>query len=132
MIIMSMGSLDKNLPSPLYHQLECVLRRAIESGEYEAGQQLPNEGQLAQCFAVSKITVRQALHGLANHGYVMDEIAEMVELPDAIGHRFANRGYYGSVNHDVKAQYQLYLGWFDGNPAHLHPLPPADAAVRWV
>jgi len=69
---------------------------------------------------------------LANHGYVMDEIAEMVELPDAIGHRFANRGYYGSVNHDVKAQYQLYLGWFDGNPAHLHPLPPADAAVRWV
>jgi len=69
---------------------------------------------------------------LANHGYVMDEIAEMVELPDAIGHRFANRGYYGSVNHDVKAQYQLYLGWFDGNPAHLHPLPPAESAVKWV
>ena len=69
---------------------------------------------------------------LANHGYVMDEIAEMVQLPDAVAGRFANRGYYGSVNHDVKAQYQLYLGWFDGNPAHLHPLPPADSAPRWV
>jgi GntR family transcriptional regulator len=68
-----MGSLDKNLPAPLYHQLECVLRRVIESGEYQAGQQLPNEGQLAQCFAVSKITVRLALHELANHGYVRRE-----------------------------------------------------------
>lgn len=68
-----MGPLDKNLPVPLYHQLECVLRRAIESGEYEAGQQIPNEGQLAERFSVSKITVRQALHGLANHGYVQRE-----------------------------------------------------------
>ena len=69
---------------------------------------------------------------LANHGYVMDEIAEMVELPRAVAGEFHNRGYYGSVNHDVKAQYQLYLGWFDGNPAHLHPLPPAVSAPRWV
>jgi GntR family transcriptional regulator len=73
MIIMSMAPLDKSLPVPLYHQLECVLRRAIESGEYEPGQQLPNEGQLAERFSVSKITVRQALHGLANHGYVQRE-----------------------------------------------------------
>jgi alkyl sulfatase BDS1-like metallo-beta-lactamase superfamily hydrolase len=25
-----------------------------------------------------------------------------------------------------------YLGWFDGNPANLHTLPPEDAAKRYV
>ena len=28
--------------------------------------------------------------------------------------------------------YQRYLGWFDGNPANLHPLPPEPSAVRYV
>ncbi len=69
---------------------------------------------------------------LANHGYGPAEIAEMLELPEGIAGRFANRGYYGSVNHDVKAVYNFYLGWFDGNPANLHPLPPADAGVKFV
>ena len=69
---------------------------------------------------------------LANHGYTMKEIAEQVELPAPLASEFANRGYYGSVSHNVKAQYQLYLGWFDGNPANLDPLPPADAAPRYV
>ncbi len=34
-------------------------------------------------------------------------------------------GYYGSVSHNVKAIYQRYMGWFDGNPARLWPHPPA-------
>ena len=33
------------------------------------------------------------------------------------------RGYYGTVNHNAKAVYQRYLGWFDGNPANLKPAP---------
>lgn len=44
----------------------------------------------------------------------------------------ANRGYYGSVSHDVKATYVLYLGWFDGNPATLDELPPEEAAKKFV
>jgi alkyl sulfatase BDS1-like metallo-beta-lactamase superfamily hydrolase len=32
----------------------------------------------------------------------------------------------------VKAVYQRYLGWFDGNPANLHPLPPVETAARTV
>ena len=69
---------------------------------------------------------------LANHGYTYTEIAEMIELPEGIGGHFANRGYYGSVNHDVKAVYVHYLGWFDGNPANLHPLPPVETAEKTV
>jgi alkyl sulfatase BDS1-like metallo-beta-lactamase superfamily hydrolase len=47
---------------------------------------------------------------LANHGYTMLEIAEMLEIPDALGKQWYNRGYYGSVSHDIKAVYNLYLG----------------------
>ena len=69
---------------------------------------------------------------LANHGHTAVEIAEMVELPAAIGDEWFNRDYYGTVNHNVKAVYQRYLGWFDGNPAHLHELPPVESAKRFV
>lgn len=69
---------------------------------------------------------------LANQGYTSREIAEQLELPSTLRARFANRGYYGTVRHNSKAVYQAYFGWYDGNPAHLDPLPPADAAARYV
>ena len=69
---------------------------------------------------------------LANHGFGPAEIAEMVELPAGIAGSFANRGYYGSVNHNVKAVYTYYLGFFDGNPANLHQLPPVEGARKAV
>lgn len=69
---------------------------------------------------------------LANHGHTPVEIAEMVELPHGLAHHWALRGYYGSVNHNVRATYVKYLGWFDGNPANLHTLPPEDVAGRYV
>ena len=69
---------------------------------------------------------------LANHGYTMTEIAEMIELPDSLASAWFNRGYYGSVNHNAKAVYQKYLGWFDGNPANIHPLPIESSARKYV
>lgn len=69
---------------------------------------------------------------LANHGLTMNEIAEELELPAGLGDEFFNRGYYGTLSHNAKAVYQRYLGWFDGNPAHLNPHPPVDAATRYV
>jgi GntR family transcriptional regulator len=70
---MSIAPLDKSIPVPLYHQLKCALMEAIESGEWKLGDQLPNEGRLAENFGVSKITVRQALQELADLGYVRRE-----------------------------------------------------------
>ncbi len=69
---------------------------------------------------------------LANHGYTMTEIAESIELPESLAKAWFNRGYYGSINHNVKAVYQKYLGWFDGNPANIHPLTPVARAQRYV
>jgi alkyl sulfatase BDS1-like metallo-beta-lactamase superfamily hydrolase len=69
---------------------------------------------------------------LANRGYTMLEIAEQIELPESLERTFATRGYYGTVNHNAKAVYQHYFGWFDANPANLHALPPEQAAGRYV
>ena len=69
---------------------------------------------------------------LANHGFGPVEIAEMVKLPDVLDRHWALRGYYGTLNHNVKATYVKYLGWFDGNPATLHALPPQDSAKRYL
>jgi alkyl sulfatase BDS1-like metallo-beta-lactamase superfamily hydrolase len=69
---------------------------------------------------------------LANRGETMLEIAEQLALPPALARTWSSRGYYGSVNHNVKAIYQRYLGFFDGNPATLHPHPPVEAARRYV
>lgn len=67
---------------------------------------------------------------LMNHGYLASEIAERLQLPQALLDDWACHGFYGTVKHNVKAIVQRYLGAYDGNPAHLDPLPPADAARK--
>ncbi|MFJ8982277.1 alkyl/aryl-sulfatase [Streptomyces sp. NPDC102282] len=69
---------------------------------------------------------------LTNRGLNGTEIAEQLVLPPAIANRWANRGYYGSVSHNAKAIYQRYMGWFDGNPAHLWEHPPVEQAERFA
>lgn len=69
---------------------------------------------------------------LLNQGYTGAEIAEMFQMPPALEASWSTRGYYGSVSHNVKAIYQRYMGWFDGNPARLWPHPPQPLAERYV
>ena len=69
---------------------------------------------------------------LANKGYNKEEIAERVSLPKSLSEKFYNRDYYGTVHHNSRAVYVKYLGFFDGNPANLYPLPPTEQAVRYL
>ncbi len=69
---------------------------------------------------------------LANEGYTMGEIGPMLQLPPSLARHWYARDYYGTVNHDAKAVYQKYLGWYDMNPANLNPLPPEDSAKKYV
>ncbi|MFE7130912.1 alkyl/aryl-sulfatase [Streptomyces sp. NPDC057638] len=89
-------------------------------------------------FLTSQADLYRFLHDqalrLANQGRTMTEIAEDLDtqVPESLAGQWFNRGYYGTVNHDLKAVYQRYLGWYDGNAAHLHPLPPEAAGPRYV
>ncbi len=73
----------------------------------------------------------QVIHRI-NLGMNMEEIAEDFRLPASLASECYNRGYYGSVNHNVKAVFQYYVGWWDGNPANYYRYPEAEAARRFV
>lgn len=69
---------------------------------------------------------------LMNLGLTPNEIAETLRLPESIENAWHARGYYGALKHNAKAIYQHYLGWYDGNPATLDPLPPQAGGQKML
>lgn len=70
---------------------------------------------------------------LINQGLTSTEIAEQLQsLPPRLARKWYSRDYYGSLSHNVRAVYQRYMGFYDGNPANLDPLPPEAAGRRYV
>jgi alkyl sulfatase BDS1-like metallo-beta-lactamase superfamily hydrolase len=69
---------------------------------------------------------------LMNQGLTATEIADQIKLPESLEKQLHSRGYYGDLRHNVKAVYQFYLGFYDGNPARLDPLPPTEAGKRYA
>jgi alkyl sulfatase BDS1-like metallo-beta-lactamase superfamily hydrolase len=68
----------------------------------------------------------------ANAGATMVEAAEAVEEPAFQAADFTTRGYYGTLNHNAKAVYQHYFGWWGGVPAEYNRLPHEVTAARYV
>ncbi|MBL8303514.1 MAG: MBL fold metallo-hydrolase [Ideonella sp.] len=69
---------------------------------------------------------------LMNHGLVGAEIAETLRMPPSLVQEGSAHPFYGHLKHNVKAIYQRYLGYYDGNPANLEALPPVPAAKKAV
>lgn len=68
-----------------------------------------------------------------NKGLTPDELVEKVKLPPHLaGYTPYLREYYGTVKHSVRQIYQGYLGWFQGDPVDLDPIPPAEKAKRLI
>ena len=69
---------------------------------------------------------------MMNQGLTPDEIAENLILPDSLGSRWYNRGFYGTISHNSKAVYDKYMGWYNGMPQTLNPHIPTERAKRYV
>ena len=68
-----------------------------------------------------------------NFGMTPDELAEAIPaLPPHLARHAWLGEYYGTVKHSVRQVYSGQLGWFDGDPASLDPLPRAERARRTV
>jgi GntR family transcriptional regulator len=65
--------LNKSSIVPIYHQLKTLIQNRILSGEYAIGAQLPSERELCDTYAISRMTVRQAIIDLVNDGLVKRE-----------------------------------------------------------
>ncbi|WP_404455325.1 GntR family transcriptional regulator [Virgibacillus necropolis] len=59
---------NKNLSTPLYHQVKDYLKEKITLGEWEPGYRLEPEKELASQFGVSSITVKRAILELVSEG----------------------------------------------------------------
>ncbi len=69
---------------------------------------------------------------MMNQGLGPAEVAEALTLPPGLENDWSARGYYGTISLDSKAVYQRYLGWYDGNPATLNPLPRVEEAKKYL
>jgi uncharacterized sulfatase len=73
----------------------------------------------------------QTLAGMKK-GERPDELVAHVKLPPHLAESPYLQEYYGTVEWAVRAIYSDHLGWFDGNPTRLFPLPEKDRAQRIV
>ena len=81
--------LNNTIAKPLYKQLEDQLKEEIDIGKRKAGSRLPTENELSTTYNVSRVTVRKALAGLSELGYLDRKsgkgtfVAERKEVYDA-------------------------------------------------
>ncbi|MBX0358567.1 alkyl/aryl-sulfatase [Halobacillus sp. Nhm2S1] len=69
---------------------------------------------------------------LINQGYTIDQVGRMVTFPESLKDEWFNSSFYGTVNHNSKAVYQKYMGWYNGNPVDLNKLLPEESSKKYV
>ena len=69
---------------------------------------------------------------LMNLGLDPNEIAERLVLPKHLGDSPYLKEFYGTPEWSAKNVFSGYLGWFDGNPSSLKPLPLKDEAEKII
>ena len=60
--------INREIPIPLYYQLQNIILDMINSGELQPGDYIPTESELGQMYQLSRTTVRQAIMGLVMEG----------------------------------------------------------------
>ncbi|MCE9554863.1 MAG: MBL fold metallo-hydrolase [Planctomycetes bacterium] len=73
----------------------------------------------------------QVLH-LANQGVTINEIHNVYEVPKSLLAKWDCRGYHGSPENNSRGVIQRFLGYWDGNPTNLIPLPQSESAPLYV
>ncbi len=109
--------------------------RALEPAHLVLGHTLPisGAGAVDEALAVYSRALwhvyNATIEGM-NAGKTPDDLVHEVRLPEDLAANPLLREYYGTVAWSVRAIFDGVLGWFDGNPTTLNPLPPADRAGR--
>lgn len=71
---------------------------------------------------------------LANDGVVLQDMGDEIYtvMPESIQKTWHTNGYHGTYSHNARAVYNMYLGYFDMNPANLNPLPVKPESAKFV
>lgn len=111
--------------------------------EYQAEHMVPLHGRPVSGQERVEEVLRMTRDGIAyihdqsvrwmNKGLTPDELVEKVKLPPHLaGYTPYLREYYGTVKHSVRQIYNGYLGWFQGDPVDLDPIPPKEKSARLI
>lgn len=65
--------IDKNSPIPVYYQLKQDIKEKIHQGIWKTGECISSEREITESYAVSRMTVRQALGELVQEGILKRE-----------------------------------------------------------
>ena len=139
------GGLDGSASQPLYLQLQHGIRRAIEKKSLKPADALPPERDLAEQFAVSRITVRKAIDGLVSEGFLTRKQGSGTYVSNRVEKHFSKltsftedmiaRGrkptstWLGRSHGTVTPEEALTMGLSPGTPVYrLQRLRFADAA----
>ena len=57
-------------PLPPYRQIAAILRRRIESGQYQPDTRIPTESEIVDAFEVARTTARRAIAVLREEGLI--------------------------------------------------------------
>jgi DNA-binding GntR family transcriptional regulator len=112
------------------------LRRAIVGGEFPAGFKLPNEEVLCERFAVSRITLREAVRGLIEDGYVVRRhgsgtyVTSGPTLRNSLDINFSYTEYFESTGIQVSKKV-LHAGFVEADEETAEALG-VDPATRVV
>ncbi|MCK5819908.1 MAG: MBL fold metallo-hydrolase [Psychromonas sp.] len=71
---------------------------------------------------------------LLNDGVVLQDMGDKIYtvMPDSIQKSWHTNGYHGTYSHNARAVYNMYIGYFDMNPANLNPLPIKAESAKFV
>ena len=69
---------------------------------------------------------------LTNRGYTSTELAHAIRLPGFFDDDNLTSEFYGVAEHHVRQIRAGLLGWFDGDPANLFPLPRVEHSNRMI
>jgi len=69
--VIIMQEINKTSPLPLYYQLKESILTAVQNKEFEVGERLPSERELAEYHNISRMTVKKAVDILVDNGYLI-------------------------------------------------------------
>jgi GntR family transcriptional regulator len=111
--------INRDSSYPLYKQIESFIRNKIKTGEWQAGQNVPPEQELAKKFGVSINTVKSAIKILINEGYLSRKRGKgtyisQTKIQEALVQKLV--GFYEDM---TEKGYSLYSKVLTLLPAHV-------------
>lgn len=129
-------SIDHKSPVPLHQQAEELLRKIIKDPQYNNGQFLPNEVDLAKELGISRTTLRQALNKLVYEGLLVRKKGSGTKVAE--GRVSSKSNNWLSFSQEMRARgvpiknFELHISWIvpEESIAQFFEIKPEEKVLK--